>query len=111
MAHDNKGIENFDYDEANDELVASKDLVPNDDTKNLGKDSTQIFDNIWGKVLRDENEDSINVSEVISNNHAPNMVGTLKSGATQELAGAVAGELWRTSGHATLLDNIVMIGV
>jgi len=35
----------------------------------------------------------------------------LKSGATQGGAGAAADELWVTSGHATLPDNVVMIGV
>lgn len=35
----------------------------------------------------------------------------LKSGATQVAAGAVAGEFWRTSGHATLPDNVVLQGV
>jgi len=35
----------------------------------------------------------------------------MKSGATQVAAGAAADELWKTSGHATLPDNVVMIGV
>jgi hypothetical protein len=35
----------------------------------------------------------------------------LKSGATQALAGAAIEELWVTSGHASLPDNVVMIGV
>ena len=35
----------------------------------------------------------------------------LKSGATQVAAGAVAGEFWRTSGHATLPDNVILQGV
>lgn len=35
----------------------------------------------------------------------------LKSGATQGAAGAVANELWITSGHATQEDNTIMIGV
>lgn len=39
------------------------------------------------------------------------ILGTIKSGATQVAAGAVANELWKTSGHATLPDNVVMIGV
>ena len=34
-----------------------------------------------------------------------------KSGATQAGAGAVAGEIWRTSGHATLPDNVLLVGV
>lgn len=35
----------------------------------------------------------------------------MKSGATQAAAGAAANELWKTSGHATLPDNVVLIGV
>lgn len=35
----------------------------------------------------------------------------IKSGATQAAAGAAAGELWITSGHASLPDNVVMLGV
>lgn len=34
-----------------------------------------------------------------------------KSGATQEAAGAAAGELWYTSGHATDSDNTMKRGV
>ena len=36
---------------------------------------------------------------------------SMKSGATQAAAGATADELWKTSGHASLPDNVVMIGV
>jgi len=36
---------------------------------------------------------------------------SLPTGATQVAAGAAAGELWATSGHASLPDNVVMIGV
>jgi hypothetical protein len=35
----------------------------------------------------------------------------MKSGATQGAAGAAANELWKTASHATLPDNVVMIGV
>ena len=38
-------------------------------------------------------------------------VSTIKSGATQVAATAAAGELWKTSGHATLPDNVILIGV
>jgi hypothetical protein len=38
-------------------------------------------------------------------------VGGMLSGATQAGAGAAAGELWKTASHATLPDNVVMIGV
>jgi len=36
---------------------------------------------------------------------------TIKSGATQAAAGAAANEVWKTSGHASLPDNVLMIGV
>jgi hypothetical protein len=39
------------------------------------------------------------------------ILATIKSGATQGAAGAAAGELWKTASHATLPDNVVMIGV
>jgi hypothetical protein len=35
----------------------------------------------------------------------------IPSGATQAAAGAAANELWKTASHATLPDNVVMIGV
>ena len=38
-------------------------------------------------------------------------INSIKAGSDQSNAGAVVAELWRTSGHATLPDNVVMIGV
>ncbi|MHA1690049.1 MAG: hypothetical protein ACTSU7_00295 [Candidatus Heimdallarchaeaceae archaeon] len=38
------------------------------------------------------------------------LIGTMKSGATQVAAGAAANELWKTASHATLPDNVVLIG-
>jgi hypothetical protein len=38
-------------------------------------------------------------------------INYIRSGATQAAASASANELWKTSGHATLPDNVVMIGV
>jgi hypothetical protein len=35
----------------------------------------------------------------------------IHAGATQAAAGAAANEIWKTSGHATLPDNVLMIGV
>ena len=35
----------------------------------------------------------------------------LKSGATQAAAGAAANEVWKTSSHASLPDNVLMVGV
>ena len=41
----------------------------------------------------------------------PLTIANIKSGATQVAAGAAANELWKTASHATLPDNVVMIGV
>lgn len=41
----------------------------------------------------------------------PLILSNMKSGATQAGASASAGELWKTASHATLPDNVVMIGV
>jgi len=38
-------------------------------------------------------------------------ITTIRSGATQAAAGAAADELWKTSGHATLPNEVVLIGV
>lgn len=38
-------------------------------------------------------------------------LGGMKSGATQVAAGAAVNELWKTASHATLPDNVVLIGV
>jgi len=35
----------------------------------------------------------------------------IKSGATQAAAGAAANELWKTNGHDTLPDNVILIGI
>jgi len=42
---------------------------------------------------------------------SPLILKAIKSGATQAAAGAVTSELWRTDGHATLPDGVIMIGV
>ena len=41
----------------------------------------------------------------------PLFISNIKSGATQGGAGASVSEIWRTSGHATLPDGVLMIGI
>jgi hypothetical protein len=41
----------------------------------------------------------------------PLKLTNIKSGANQAGAGAAAGEMWKTASHATLPDNVLMIGV
>lgn len=38
-------------------------------------------------------------------------ISVIKSGSTQANASAAADEVWKTSGHANLPDNVLMIGV
>ena len=38
------------------------------------------------------------------------ILAAMKSGATQAGAGAAANEIWKTASHATLPDNVLMIG-
>ncbi|MEK7580197.1 MAG: hypothetical protein AAB465_01080, partial [Patescibacteria group bacterium] len=38
-------------------------------------------------------------------------LGTIKVGSTQAAAGATASEVWKTSGHASLPDNVLLIGI
>lgn len=42
---------------------------------------------------------------------SPLAITSIKSGATQVAAGAAANEIWKTNGHATLPNNVLMIGV
>ena len=41
----------------------------------------------------------------------PVFLASIKAGATQAGAGAGVGEIWKTSAHATLPDNVLLIGV
>ena len=41
----------------------------------------------------------------------PIKITTIKSGSTQANATAAANEVWKTNGHASLPDNVLMIGV
>jgi uncharacterized protein YxjI len=56
-------------------------------------------------------DDALGVVMKISQSDGGVFMSNLKSGATQVAAGAAADELWTTSSHATLPDNVVMIGV
>jgi hypothetical protein len=53
-------------------------------------------------------ENSVGADEFIVKDDGGVHVPLLKFGATAIAAGAVAGELWLTSGHATLPDGVVM---
>jgi len=46
----------------------------------------------------------------IRNDINTNFIYNLKSGATQEAAGAAKGEIWKTASHDSLPDNVLMLG-
>jgi len=58
-------------------------------------------------------QDSLNITDDAGNTTIAGWlkIQTIKSGATQVAAGAAADELWKTNGHGSLPDNVVMIGV
>ena len=51
------------------------------------------------------------LNAIICNNSGNVFLPTIKNGATQAGAGAAANEIWKTASHATLPDNVLMIGV
>ena len=51
------------------------------------------------------------VSLFTVNDQGEILASNIKAGATQLATGAVLNELWKTSGHATLPDNVIMIGI
>lgn len=55
----------------------------------------------WREFALEEEE---NTFETVS-------ITGIKSGATQAAASAAANELWKTDGHASLPDNVILIGV
>jgi len=63
-------------------------------------------------AIQTDGTDAVNIDTSQNITIAGNLlIGTIKSGATQAAAGAAANELWKTASHATLPDNVVMIGV
>ncbi len=76
----------------------------------IGWDESQSAFVISGDTLGTNDFIKITATEIIFDNR-PILIKNIKSGATQAGAGAAADEVWKTSGHATLPDNVLMIGV
>lgn len=70
-------------------------------------DTVTITNTQWGYL--GSMDQALSTSDDISFNTIS--VSGIKSGAAQGAAGASAGEVWKTSGHATLPDNVLLIGV
>lgn len=73
-------------------------------------DMSQLKDGPVKAYLRGLNTALANQQRRIHNDLNQNFIHNLKSGATQAAAGAAKNERWYTSGHATLPDNVLMIG-
>lgn len=72
-----------------------------DNTKEIDYDASAITTATTRTItMPDRNIDLSNVPD-----------GAIKTGATQVAAGAAAGEPWATASHATLPDNVILIGV
>ena len=63
-------------------------LIQSDTAINVDSETTILLDSVSGVFLKG-----------------------LKTGATQVGAGAAANEIWKTASHASLPDNVLMIGV
>lgn len=77
---------------------------------------TGVVTNLYGLYIADMNIGSTLNYAIYTNAGSVSLGGnlflrTIKSGATQVAAGAAANEVWKTSGHASLPDNVLMIGV
>ena len=59
---------------------------------------------LYGVLASSPGNQALSINAILS-------LTQINSGATQAAAGAAAGEIWKTSGHATLPDNVLMIGV
>lgn len=64
-----------------------------------------------GRAAADELSNIAGGIEVIRCKPDGAYIQVIKSGATQAAAGANPNEMWKTSGHATLPDNVIMHGV
>lgn len=70
--------------------------------------SGDLYITAAGGDINFDNENLITTSNVSAGTIK---ITNIKSGATQAAAGAAADEVWKTNGHATLPDNVLMIGV
>lgn len=93
------------------ELATLKQIVRADTTFDITTKSINNLSDVYSSMSPSNNEvltyDTTNgwQSEITQ------FPSVSKSGATQVAAGAAEGEFWYTSGHATLPDNVLMLGV
>ena len=67
--------------------------------------------NVWNFEAGEMRLGTSGVSRIVIDASGYVQIKQIRSGANQAGAGAAANELWKTASHATLPDNIVMIGV
>lgn len=64
------------------------------------------------KISFQTGSNAAGATERVKINNAGNLfLYAIKAGATQVACGAAAGEVWKTASHATLPDNVLMIGI
>ena len=89
---------------AGQSIIASG-LVVNEDGGATAADDLRAETNLVSNAfVVDASADEVLINTVLK-------LLTIKSGATQVGAGAAASEIWKTASHATLPDNVLLIGV
>lgn len=76
--------------------------VNNQDRTNTAGDKAKSL--LYGVMAADPANQELTINANIFNSQ-------IKSGSTQANAGAAANEIWKTASHASLPDNVLMIGV
>ncbi|MBU0506347.1 hypothetical protein KJ708_10160, partial [bacterium] len=76
-----------------------------------GRDALIDYDSGNNSLDIDLATNGVNTGLRILTDNGRVFITNLKLGATQVGAGAAANELWKTASHATLPDNVVLIGV
>jgi len=82
-------------------IPTNSDITERDDCVFAG--NYEFRDYVYMTDIRDYDGNGVSLTG--------NAGGAIQSGATQGAAGVGANKLWKTSGHATLPDNVIMIGV
>lgn len=84
------------------------DLYHNATNSYINSSYGDLYITAAGGDINFDNENLITTSNISGGTIK---ITNIKSGATQAAAGAAADEVWKTNGHATLPDNVLMIGV
>ncbi len=100
----------------NEQLGIAKRIIINGETYYITSDAEAVLRKVrGGNTMIDDDGLTIGEGVVINSDKEATFslafITAIKTGATQAAAGAVATEIWATNGHASLPDNVLLIGV